>query len=79
SPRPIEKLIPSTALTEPYRFDSRSTSIMRPIDFRSACVLTRYNWLQYQGAALPVAMAHCAPLPLDEIAARCGGQKAPGR
>jgi hypothetical protein len=43
----------------------------------NACVLTRYNWLQYQGAALPAAMAHCPPLPLNEIAARCGAKKAP--
>jgi PfaD family protein len=43
----------------------------------NACVLTRYNWLQYQGAALPAAMAQCPPLPLDEIAARCDGEKVP--
>jgi len=43
----------------------------------NACVLMRYNWLQCQGAALPAAMAHCPPLPLNEIAARCGAEKAP--
>ncbi|MCG6906419.1 MAG: PfaD family polyunsaturated fatty acid/polyketide biosynthesis protein [Desulfobacteraceae bacterium] len=42
----------------------------------NACVLTRYNWLQSQGAGLPAEMAHCPPLPLDEIAARCSGGNA---